>query len=74
MLTLKTEDKPEKYKLIKKGEQYPDNINNFCSYYYSIVKSKNINASKRYVEKFLFYYIGEHIDNNNLIMPTLWNS
>lgn len=67
-------DTIEKYKLIKKGEQYPDNINNFCSYYYSIVKSKNINASKRYVEKFLFDYIGEHIDNNNLIMPTLWNS
>jgi len=67
-------DAIEKYKLIKKGEQYPDNINKFCTYYYSITKNKNINASKRYIEKFLFDYIGQHIDSNNLIMPTLWNS
>lgn len=67
-------DSIEKYKSLKKGSQCPDNVNNFCSYYYSIVKNKNMNVSKRYVEKFLIDYVGEHIDSNNLIMPSLWNS
>jgi hypothetical protein len=67
-------DAIERYKSLKKGTNCPDNLNNLCSYYYSIVKNKNLNASKRYIEKFLIDYIGEHIDSNNLIMPTLWNS
>ena len=68
----------EKYKLHKKETncQYPDSINNLCMYYYNNInfnlKNKSLIASKRYVEKFLLDYIGEHIDGNNLIMPTLW--
>ena len=66
----------EKYKLHKKETncQYPDSINNLCMYYYNNInfnlKNKSLIASKRYVEKFLLDYIGEHIDGNNLIMPT----
>jgi len=62
----------EKYKTSKKDCQYPDNINNLCTYYYTSLKNKSLIASKRYVEKFIVDYIGEHIDSNNLIMPTLW--
>jgi hypothetical protein len=66
----------EKYKLVKKEAQYlyPDNINNLCMYYYTSLKNKSLIASKKYVEKFIIDYIGEYIDNNNLIMPTLWNN
>jgi len=62
----------EKYKLSKKETQYPDNVNNLCMYYYTSLKNKSLVASKRYIEKFILDYIGEHVDSNNLIMPTLW--
>ena len=63
----------EKYKLSKKETQYPDNVNNLCMYYYTSLKNKSLVASKRYIEKFILDYIGEHVDSNNLIMSTLWS-
>ena len=63
----------ETYKVSKQNCQYPDNINNLYTFYCTTFKHKPLIASKRYVEKCLIDLIGEHIDSDNLIMPTLWS-